>query len=101
VALTYVLVDGSVVEESFAALTDIASRPNRAADGSLIDGSQIFVWTGSQLDGEGFPASLTCNDWTSKDSRGVIGDGGRTTFEWTQRIVLPCQSSRHIYCIEG
>ena len=110
----YVLVDGTVVADSYAdftdgtldnpiALTERGADPPASSDNDCNKGTPTAVWTGSAANGGGIPsnASQRCQDWTSAEGNGYMGD--RTRFDapdWSTTCASVCTALAPLYCIQ-
>ncbi len=104
----YVLVDGTVIADNYAALTSGSlSHPiNQTETGGAPPIEPIFnravVWSGTNESGDLQWAEHTCADWTSSDSLGqaVLGNPVVATnwsFSWGGSS---CDRMRPLYCFE-
>jgi hypothetical protein len=110
----YVLVNGSVVAENFAALTDTSSTPlvNAIARDEHGDMQVTYAWTNTNADGSLSYADTSCNDcagWTNaaetscgsgSSYAGAFGSNAAQVSEWTQLGLQSCGSAAALYCIE-
>jgi len=101
----YVLVGGGQVARSFEDFLDLRIERDikRIATGQVIQSNR--VWTGIQFDGQSFPASRTCEDWTNREgaagsARGMVGFTNRNDFGWTQTGFSLCNGENHLFCLE-
>jgi hypothetical protein len=97
--------DGTVVADNKAALTNAASVDLKAAI-NLDENSQTLsgtseVWTGTNPDGT--PGVSNCVDWTSNnpDESGQIGIKDFTNGFWTDDGEDPCTQGKRLYCFSA
>jgi hypothetical protein len=59
------------------------------------------AWTGTQPDGTSSGLSATCQDWTmgSNSVSGIKGASSFTISKWLSDLVMPCELSLRLYCI--
>lgn len=105
-ASPYVRVDGVVVANDWADLTDGSIAAPIEVDESgtnLYNGGQFFVFTSTSGDGTSFGGGLDCNSWAdgTAGSVGIVGYGNVLVGEgWSVADFDVCSSPRHIYCFE-
>jgi len=97
----YVLVDGTVVANSLADLTDgsLLHPINKDLDGNTV--SPGYAWTGTSS--LGYPNGPNCHDWLSSSPlvKGRVGWVGSTSGYWTDdQEDKNCFAGRYIYCFE-
>jgi hypothetical protein len=124
----YVLVDGTLVANSWTDLVDgtiqhninkTESGANPSTDGGGYEGSFAHVWTLTHFDGSkidaGAPTLITtCENWTAATAErsylGTVAD--KSTFDsqihsqevidhaWTESALLPCNIAFPLYCFQ-
>ena len=100
----FVLVDGSLIAESWADLTDYAilNPINVDENGSTIPFTDI-VWTNTNGDGSLYIYGVTCSNWTT-DSSEESGTGGYyhlSDYRWSYGgFTTLCSGPQHLYCFE-
>ena len=98
----YQLLDGTVVANSLADLTDgtLDNPININENGSLLDG--VSVWTGTSVAGslEGDTCPNDTGSWRrlTDESEGQIGDSSLADAGWTNAGSSSCAVSNHLYC---
>jgi hypothetical protein len=103
----YVLVDGSLVADDWAALVSgaIAHPINITELGEPLISAFICtggeVWTNTQFDGTRRSTS-SCNDWSASEGVSFVGDSDDTDVSWTesQCINVTCAAALPLYCFE-
>lgn len=108
---TYALLDGRVVAQSWADLTDqsigsaIDMDENRLISSIPVSGWN--VWTNTSSTGTVYDTQprLTCNNWTSSTGINYTGRGGsmrETTYRWTASELAghACNQMHRLYCVE-
>jgi Protein of unknown function (DUF1554) len=106
-SIPYARVDGVVVANDFADLTDgsLLAPINITQNGSPVSGGgfTVFVWTGTTADGSTI-AGRTCNNWTDATNafNAASGGPGSTSGSWTNAQNLGCAGfgSDHMYCLQ-
>jgi cysteine-rich repeat protein len=111
----YVLVNGTVIADSYADFTDGTLdnpivRTERDADPPESTGndcnkanSPTAVWSGSAANGGGIPvnAGQRCQDWTSAEGNGQMGDAARfDTPDWSTACSSACTARAPLYCMQ-
>jgi len=94
----YVLVDGTVVANDLADLTDgtLDAAIDLDANGDPVMG---FTWTGTQQDGTlAIGVDRTCLDWTDSGGRSTQGQIESTSDTWTDFLPSDCDHQRSLYC---
>ncbi len=98
---SYKLVDGTVVANSWADLTDgtLAHAINLTESGSAPPGS--FVWTDTQTSGA-LDSTGHCSNWTSTAAVGAgCGQNTMTNYNWTTNASCNCSVvAFSLYCFE-
>jgi len=97
--LPYTLVDGTLLADDYADLTDgtIANVINLDATGAASP-RDSFVWTGLSNFGQ-FGIS-NCSNWSS-NNMSISGDVGQSTTNlWSATGASSCSNEYHLYCIE-
>jgi len=101
----YARVDGVVVANNFADLTDgsLLAPINITQDGSVAvsGGASVFAWTGTYANGSAF-AGRTCNNWTNA-TNGFTAQSGyppSTSGVWTDAQNYGCDRSDRLYCVQ-
>lgn len=95
----YRLIDGTVVADDFADLTDgqlaapIALDEYGVIQVSVAEGP----WTGTLSSGAA--ASDNCTGWTSSGN-GLTGLADSTTSTWTESLLKVCGQSHRLYCFQ-
>lgn len=96
----YVMIDGTLIANSWADLTDgtIAHAIDRTELNTLYTGA---VWTSTAPDGT-FVGSVSCNGWTALGSNvtGLNGSATATTGPWTQAGGTFCNNAFPLYCFQ-
>jgi hypothetical protein len=101
----YQLVDGTVIANSKADLTDgsLLAPISRDETGAVPAG-QVIVWTGTLADGTEASSTSNCMGWTSNafpNNDGLRGDMTSVTGQWTDLgVVETCTVVHRIYCFE-
>jgi hypothetical protein len=104
----YKLIDGTVVANSWADLTDglIQNGITLTAGGETHESGTLF-WTGTTAQGQSGvpvtdPPTDWCQNWTSGASTHSEWKGayGATDSTWTQAIVETCQFPARLLCFE-
>ncbi len=112
----YVLLDGTLIADSFADLIDGSLyNPIDITENSTSLSDQADwaaqVWTGSESDGSlaatGNFSTSTCFDWTSNTTYtlnnpvgGIIGSTYSDATGWSTNYAGKCNFERHFYCFE-
>ena len=100
----YVLIDGTVIAENYADLTDESLLHPINIEVTGIKLGRQYVWTGTQSDGTSIKEWLTCNKWTADPAEDFNGMGGRTTLKnsiWSSRIArVPCNRKHRLWCFQ-
>jgi hypothetical protein len=98
----YLLVDGTVVANNWADLTDgtIQNGISLTATGESFFGSN--VWTNCTTAGEFAQSNWSCNDWQDGSSEyyGLFGVKTSTDSGWTSAASYQCNTAHHLYCFE-
>ena len=95
----YRLIDGTVIADDFADLTDgqlaapIALDEYGVADTNPADDP----WTGTLTSGAA--AADHCNGWTDSGN-GLTGNPAATTSAWTESLLKVCGQSHRLYCFQ-
>jgi len=95
----YQLLDGTVVANSLADLTDGTLSAAIDMDEDMASAAGGNVWTGTLA--TGLAATDHCSGWTdgAATSRAIIGDTDSTTGGWTELLSdNPCDFQRRLYC---
>jgi len=98
----YVMPNGQVaVATSWAELlnTGPAIAIDRTEDGDPLDPLPYGVWTNTDPSGHSLGES-TCNNWTSLDGFGWVGQPDVGS-EWTTQGPLFCNWPAQLYCVQG
>ncbi len=106
-SIPYARVDGVVVANNFADLTDgsLLAPITITQNGSVVGtGLLDFAWTGTTADGSTI-AGHTCNNWTvaNPSFNAAFGDFGSTSGSWTDSgSLLACGVfiSARVYCFQ-
>jgi len=107
-SVPYARVDGIVVANNFADLTDgsLLAPITITQNGSVVStGPSVFAWTGTTADGSTI-AGHTCNNWTvaNLSFNAASGQPGSTSGSWTDTAaLLACGifgASVHMYCFQ-
>jgi len=106
-SIPYARVDGVVVANNFADLTDgsLLAPIAITQNGSVVSGGgfTVFAWTGTTADGSTI-AGRTCNNWTDATNsfNAASGGPGSTSGSWTDTQNLGCAGfgSDHMYCFQ-
>jgi len=106
-SIPYARVDGVVVANNFADLTDgsLLAPINITQNSTPVRGLglTVLVWTGTTADGSTI-AGRTCNNWTDATNTfaATAGGPGSTNGSWTNTEELGCAGfgSRHLYCVQ-
>jgi len=107
-SVPYARVDGVVVANNFADLTDgsLLAPIAITQNGSVVStGPSVFAWTGTTADGSTI-AGHTCNNWTvaNLSFNAASGQPGSTSGSWTDTAaLLACGivgASVHMYCFQ-
>ncbi len=105
--LPYVLVDGSIVADDWADLTDawIYAPIDQTAAGSTVDdGYGSMVWTNTYYNGQRYDGAVdyNCDSWTidSQSNAGVYGQYQVMDLwsRWTYSARLACDRLFRLYC---
>lgn len=107
-ATPYVLVDGTVIADDYAALTSspLQHPIDKTETGGAPPVEVVFgrsvVWTGTREDGNLHWQEHTCSDWTSSasDGKAILGNPLASTtwsFAWGGS---PCDRLQPLYCFE-
>jgi hypothetical protein len=100
----YVLVNGTVVANDWADLTDgnLQSAIERTPSGSLAPASA--TWTNTSDDGTTAPDNYSCNNWTSNSPSDVgnAGDVLSNLPRWSYAYMNPwsCSENLRIFCVQ-
>ena len=97
----YVRVDGEVIAQSWADLTDGAlSAPINISESGMDAGfTSSRIWTGTTP--AGLPTGANwCGGWTTTSGMGWRGRPTGTEFNWTQAGVGSCFVEHHLYCFQ-
>ncbi len=96
--LPYVRVDGTVIADDWADLTDGTLDNPILTDelGAAYTNSQAWTGTGSQ----GNAGASRCSDWTLTALSGQVGYSNATGVAWTNETSVPCTVERRLYCVE-
>lgn len=102
--LNYAMVNGTVIANGWADLTDgtIDTVLNRDENGTVRSIAPAWTNTASSAAIWSADPAMTCNDWTDASS-GMLGNIGITQFSdlnWTQYSNNLCSSPIRLYCIE-
>jgi len=97
----YVELDGTIIANSLADLTDCSIDANITLNESGATVFPAIIFTGTDCDGTNEPVYL-CSDWTSASGSGL---GGKNDFppnggNWTGNAAFGCDLSLHLYCFE-
>ena len=106
----YILVDGTVIANSWTDLTDgqLSSPIDLDSLGNLVVGLS-GVWTNVTWDGRTAEnrSRAVCNDWTTEFSHGprteraIYGDRNETDSKWTRIWYWPCFLELSLYCVQN
>jgi hypothetical protein len=111
----YVLANGTVIADRYADFTDgtldnAIARTERDEDPPESTGndcnkvnSPTAVWSGSAANGGGIPvgAGQRCQDWTSAEGNGQMGDAARFDEPaWSTACSSVCTARAPLYCIQ-
>jgi hypothetical protein len=106
----YVLVDGTTVAQSFAALTagTLAHAIDKTETGALVTDGQTEVWTGIDVTGGlgngGFCTDGAGNDWSSNSTSAgtpLVGHLDATDSTWSAAYLQVCNRTNvRLYCFE-
>jgi len=103
--LPYTRVDGTVVANDWADLTDgMLAAPISVTETGATIGASEYVWTDSDEDGTAHGSN--CLDWTASSNGevGIFGDPTKTGVGlgagWTVSLAAPCNAPLHLYCFE-
>lgn len=110
----YVLVDGTVIADGYAdlsdgaldnpiALTERGADPPASSGNDCNTGTPTAVWSGTAANGGGVPvgASQLCQDWTSTAGNGQMGDAARfDSPDWSTACASVCTARASLYCIQ-
>jgi hypothetical protein len=100
-SVPYVLVDGTLIANDWADLTDGTPLPNliNLTETGASEGDLGFKWTNVKADGTA-GIGPDCDGWMS-NSNLDSGKVGTTSFEfWTDASSTDCASEVHLYCFE-
>jgi hypothetical protein len=94
----WIRLDGFLVAESLAALTDgtLDTAIDRDELAAPFDGVSR-AWTGTSPAGE--RGGENCANWGSEDAQGRVGRVVDTTGDWTAEADTHCGSKLHLYCL--
>ncbi|MCA9644255.1 MAG: hypothetical protein KC492_26355, partial [Myxococcales bacterium] len=96
----YVLLDSTVVADSWAELTDgmLSAKINVQEDGVAL--AFGHAWTGTNADGTA--GAATCGNWTdgTVNTKGLQGDLAATDAQWTEQGSLGCFTKNRLICLE-
>jgi hypothetical protein len=99
-SIPYVRVDGVVVANNWADLTDgtLDATISVTEAGAAVGGD---AWTNVQTDGDPNGAS-DCSNWGDDNflNTGNVGNPGSTTSTWTANSFGTCNNSKRLYCVE-
>lgn len=100
----YVLIDGTVVANDFAALSGAGSTPLAHAidmDENGTPRAGVDVWTATHADGtEAGPPNCSDFDTMPTDANATVGSSSMTNTTWTESTTLTCSTFAHLYCVE-
>lgn len=98
--LPYVRLDGVVVADDWADLTDGALAAPIAIDetGAHVPAADAIVWTAS--DAAGASMGGMCSDWSEQNSGGFYGDANGADATWAHIACQPCTLQARLYCFE-
>jgi hypothetical protein len=97
----YMLLDFTIVSDSFAQLTTNLGldHPINLTESLTPVATATSVWTGTTP--AGLPSGLDCNGWTEIDGQVTIGNASAVTEEWTQAEQNGgCSQMARLYCFE-
>ena len=104
----FVLVDGTIIANSWADLTDgnllhpisLDESGQQAESATICDGGSSAVWTGVTITGETLTSN--CAGWTVADAEGGVGYLKSMDASWTAAPMCGavCTSELPIYCFE-
>jgi hypothetical protein len=102
-SIPYVLVNGTVIANDWADLTDgTLAAPIDVTESGATTGppGNAIAWTGTNSDGSA--ASSNCAGWTSNAASdpGLVGAPGFTSSFWSSALAGACNSSARLYCFE-
>ncbi len=102
VPATFARVDGQLIAGSVAELRSGNIRINIVEDenGSAIATGNLAgaTWTGTRSNSR--TSQNTCADWTSISGNGDIGQSSEVSTNWTEAGAVPCNQTKHLYCLE-
>ena len=97
----YVLINGTKIADNWDDLVDeeLYAAINVDEYGNTVD--DYFVWANVDLYGS-FSSGSNCNDWLSSESSnsGLVGEGNRQDYGWTNYQVSYCDNFGKLYCFE-
>ena len=106
----YILVDGTVIANSWTDLTDgqLSSPIDLDSLGNLAEGLPE-VWTNVTWEGQTADQRYraVCKDWTEelphgpRSTRAVFGNRNETDTKWTQLWYRPCFLKLSLYCVQN
>ena len=102
----YVLVDGTIVANNWADLTDGRLRTRIKLDEQGGNNPGGDVWTNTAIDGSsktGQADGPHCENWTSGEAGGPevrTGDGAFSQEYWTDGYLAQCYFTGRLYCFE-
>lgn len=91
--------DGQTVATSLGALLGAGALVpiDRTETGAALAVGNMFVWTGTQNDGN---PNQTCGDWTDEGVQGKRGSANETGTKWTDDDGMACTFMARLYCFE-
>lgn len=95
----YVLVDGTMVaSETSTLVKSMLDAPINLTENGTTADNTAQVWTGTKADGTA--AAEHCTGWSADGEVGLTGLWMQKDGTWTHDELLPCPTTRRIYCIE-
>jgi hypothetical protein len=96
----YVLVDGSLVADDWADLTDMSLETRINLDASGVERTGD-VWTGTLPSGLSYVGQGDCDGFTNgSDGAGLCGSTQSINSQWTASQLPGCSTRLRLYCIE-
>ncbi len=101
----YVRVDGTVIADDWADLTDgdIQAPINIDETGAIVSGN---AWSNTDPDGSKTAKDISCADWTrtffvpGAPETGFVGNTIQTNGTWTLDVIGLCPGAARLYCFE-
>ncbi|MEL6178824.1 MAG: hypothetical protein AAFS10_07715 [Myxococcota bacterium] len=94
------LVDGTVVFDDRASLSDTGAKAPISTNERGEDVGESLLYTGTGADGRA--TGMDCAGWRSyyNEDDATVGRSGTVGHAWTQAEVIPCGMPRRMYCFE-